>query len=239
MTDARVGSIYIATDARGDNTVAYTHSMCVVTEFLPDHRHIVYVSSTLGVVSLEKPTEVCIGAFFVAVDEVVDTFAQANIVTAVVDSHCGQYAHTESLCFIVDAGRPASAQAGLLALVVNTRNILPRALVGSLNALVNTRVVKPPALSESLFAVANALQQPQAHLAQICAITNTKQPSIAFGGSLALVSNVRQSRSQVCDICVVLDGKLSGVQYAFRHNRMRQGKRSKIGGISQYGDVNV
>lgn len=236
MTTARVGSINLIADARGDGTAALVQSMYAVVDFTPDHRHMVKADALAAVADFAHTVTIHAGSLFALADAAIVNTAQAANIYLLADFRTDK-ATIASIYAVCDAERPKFAQAGSISAVVESRSQAPTALASEILAVANARSATPPALVSTMQSVVLFQIQPTIQAGAVYAIADmTYTPQVQAGRLVAVANAFADHRARVHSVYAVIDATLAGLPYEYRNNRMRHGKRSKIGAISPYNE---
>ena len=232
---ARAGSIHLIADARGDGTAALVQSMYAVVDFLPDHRHMVKADALAAVADFAHTVTIQAGELLALTDATITATVQTGSFYLLADLNPNRI-NVASIYAVCDAERPKFAHTGSLNAVVNTRSQTPAALVSELMAVASAGpMTLPPAVVSTVQAVV-LLQIPieiqAAALYAVAAIIHT--PQMRAASLFAIVNAFAQHQARVYSTCAVVDAVLAGHEHEYRNNRMRHGKRSKLGAISPY-----
>lgn len=235
MTTARAGSIHLIADARGDGSRSLVQSMYAVVDFIPDHRHMVKAGALAAVADFAHTVTVQAGSFFALADTTITATIQAGSLYLLADLNPNRI-NVASVYAVCDAERPKFAQTGSVSAVVNARSQSPAALVIELMAVASAGpMTLPPAIVSTVQTVV-LLQIPieiqAAAIYAVAAIIQT--PQIRAASLFAVANAFVQHQARVYSACAVVDAVLAGPPLAYRNNRMRHGKRSKLGAISPY-----
>jgi len=234
MTNARAGSINLIADARGDGTAALVPSIYAVVDFLPDNRHMVSAGALAAVADFAHVVTIQASSLRAVADVTVPTAAQAASIYLLADLNPDRV-NIASIYAVCEAERPKFAQATGVSAVVNARSQTPPALVSELFAIANARSVKPPALVSTVNAVALFQVPIEIQATSIYAVAAmTYTPQVQTANLLAVANAFAQHQARVCSLFAIVDGVLAGEPHEYLPNRMRHGKRSKLGAISPY-----
>ena len=237
MTDARAGSISLIANARVDATAAYVQSMYVIADFLPDNHHIVLTNAMAAIVEATQTITVQAADLHAVVEMAPQSGIQAGALHLIADLNAS-IVQIDGICAIVNAVRPKFGQASGINATVNARNQSPRALANAVIAVADARSNTPPAIAIAVHAVVAFQTEIQAQTARIQAVVALAPPTQAQIPTLHLVADgsarSRPKQTQIGSLFAVVNGVLAGEPHEYLPNRMRHGKRSKIGAISPY-----
>ena len=238
MTDVRAGSIKLIANARGDGTAAYMQAVYAVVDFLPDKHHIVKADALAAVVEAAQTITVQAADLHAVVEMAPPSAAQAGAMHLVADLNPSTV-QVSSAYAIIDAVRPKFAQATAIGTVVNARSQTPRAAANAIVAVANARSATTPALATAVAAIVSFRTEIQTQVSRIDAIVSLAPTTQAQAGAIHLIADgsakPRPQQTQVGSLYAVVNGVLAGEPHEYLPNRMRHGKRSKIGAISAYG----
>lgn len=241
MTDARTGSINLIANARGDKTAALVQSMYAVVDFLPDRRHMVAAGALVAVADFAQNVTIETGSLYALADTTIPTTVQADNIYLIADFNpaVASIASIASIYAICDAVRPKFAQANGITAVVNARNQSPRALAATIVAVVNARSIKPHAIADGIAAVASMKPATQVQASDIQAVAVVMVPTQMQAGGIHLLADgsakQQPQQTHIGALYAIVNGVLAGQPHEYLPNRMRHGKRSKLGAISPYG----
>ena len=239
MTDARAGSISLIANARVDATAAYVQSMYVIADFLPDNHHIVLTNAMAAIVEATQTITVQAADLHAVVEMAPQSAIQAGALHLIADIN-PLAPQVSSIYLICDAERPHFAQATGLNAVVSARNQSPRALANAFVAIANARSATTRAMTDGMAAIVSLQTEIQAHTSKMQAVASFAPSTQAQTPALHLVADgsarPRPQQAQIASLFAVVNGVLAGKPHEYLPNRMRHGKRSKIGAISSYGE---
>ena len=239
MTEVRAGSISLIANARVDGTAAYVQSMYVIADFLPGNHHIVLANAMAAIVEATQNITVQAADLHAVVDLTPPSAAQAGALSLIADIN-PLAPQVSSIYLIVNAVRPKFGQASGINAVVNARNQSPIGLAGAVAAIADTRSVKPPAMTDGMAAIVSFQTEVQAQASNLRAVVALVPPMQVQIPTLHLVADgsakPHPQQTQVGSFYAIVNGVLAGEPHEYLPNRMRHGKRSKIGAISAYGE---
>ncbi len=237
MTDARAGSISLIANARVDGTAAYAQSMYVIADFLPGNQHIVLANAVAAIVEAAQTVTVQVADLHAVVEMVPQSAAQAAALHLLADLNAST-TQISSIYLICDAERPHFAQATGLNAVVSARNQSPRALANAVVAIANARSATTRAMTDGMATVVAFQTEIQAQTSKMQAVASFAPSTQAQTPALHLVADgsarPQPQQAQIGSLFAVVNGVLAGEPHEYLPNRMRHGKRSKIGAISPY-----
>jgi hypothetical protein len=237
MTDVRAGSINLIANARGDGTAAYVQAMHAVVDFLPDLHHIVLANAVAAIVEATQTITVQAADLHAVVEMAPQSVIQAGAMHLI--AHINPLApQVSSIYLICDAVRPKFGQASGINVTVNARSQSPRALANAVVAVANARSATTRAMTDGMAAIVSFQTEIQAQTSKMQAVASFAPSTQAQTPALHLVADgsarPRPQQAQIGSLFAVVNGVLAGEPHEYLPNRMRHGKRSKIGAISPY-----